>query len=162
VYRHISIQQEDFSLDAVLTRLKHQCPSSGGLCFFIGAVRDTNLAESVGGLFLEHYPGMTEAQLNRILDDAQSRWPLAGVEVIHRVGALETGDNIVLVAVAAMHRGESFAACEMIMDYLKTQATFWKKEQVASGERWLEARASDGEKLQDWTGVGGDDQPLAD
>jgi molybdopterin synthase catalytic subunit len=99
---------------------------------------------------------MTEAQLARILDAAEQRWPLAGAEVVHRIGALQPGDNIVLVAVAAAHRGEAFQACEMIMDYLKTQATFWKKEQAASGDRWLDARISDQTKLTDWDAGGVD------
>jgi len=156
VYRRISIQSDDFSLDQTLDRLKQHSGSPGGVCFFVGTVRDTNLDEQVSGLFLEHYPGMTEAQLARILDAAEQRWPLAGAEVVHRIGALQPGDNIVLVAVAAAHRGEAFQACEMIMDYLKTQATFWKKEQAASGDRWLDARISDQTKLTDWDAGGAD------
>ncbi|MEJ6670663.1 MAG: molybdopterin synthase catalytic subunit [Candidatus Azotimanducaceae bacterium] len=150
MYRSVLIQTEDFSLDAALAELKAQSGLAGGLCFFTGAVRDSNLDQAVGGLYLEHYPGMTERQLDRILDAAAQRWQLQGAIVVHRIGQLMPGDNIVLVAVAASHRGEAFEACEMIMDYLKTDATFWKKESIADGHRWIEARSSDKAKTTAW------------
>lgn len=127
MYRSILIQADDFSLDRALTELKAQSGLAGGLCFFTGAVRNSNLDDAVGGLYLEHYPGMTERQLDQIVDEAARRWQLHGAIVVHRIGHLKPGDNIVLVAVSASHRGEAFEACEMIMDYLKTNATFWKK-----------------------------------
>ena len=150
MYRRISIQSADFSLDQTLDRLKQHSGSPGGVCFFVGTVRDTNLDEQVNGLFLEHYPGMTEAQLARILDAAEQRWLLAGAEVVHRIGALQPGDNIVLVAVAAAHRGEAFQACEMIMDYLKTQATFWKKVDQNGQQQWVESKDSDQAASRRW------------
>ena len=150
MYRSILIQVEDFSLDAALAELKMQSGLAGGLCFFTGAVRNSNLDEAVGGLYLEHYPGMTERQLDQIVDEAARRWQLHGVIVIHRIGQLMPGDNIVLVAVAASHRGEAFEACEMMMDYLKTNATFWKKESIPDGHRWVEARSSDQTKATAW------------
>ncbi len=150
MYRSILIQAEDFSLDGTLAELKAQSGLAGGLCFFTGAVRNSNLDEAVNGLYLEHYPGMTERQLAQIVDEAARRWPLQGVIVVHRIGDLMPGDNIVLVAVAASHRGQAFEACEMIMDYLKTNATFWKKESIPDGHRWVEARSSDATKATAW------------
>ena len=150
MYRSVAIQTEDFSLDAALAELKAQSGLAGGLCFFTGAVRNSNLDQVVGGLYLEHYPGMTERQLDGILDAAEQRWQLQGALVIHRIGDLVPGDNIVLVAVSASHRGEAFEACEMIMDYLKTDATFWKKEAIAGGHRWIEARSCDQAKASAW------------
>ena len=150
MYRKIQIQLEDFEIDAVLESLKSQTSAAGGFCSFAGVVRDLNDDESIESLYLEHYPGMTEKQLHRILDQAESRFGLLGAVVVHRVGSLLAGDNIVLVAVAAGHRGEAFSACEMIMDYLKTQATFWKKESTSGGDRWVAARGSDLSKEAAW------------
>ena len=143
MYRKIQIQLEDFGIDAVLESLKSQTSAAGGFCFFAGVVRDLNDDESIESLYLEHYPGMTEKQLHRILDQAESRFGLLGAVVVHRIGSLLAGDNIV-------HRGEAFSACEMIMDYLKTQATFWKKESTSGGDRWVAARGSDLSKEAAW------------
>src|SRR6478672_1989920 len=122
----------------------------GSLASFVGLVRDVNEGDAVRELTLEHYPGMTEKALQDIVDQARRRWDIIDVCVIHRVGTLYPADQIVFVAVASAHRGEAFAACEFIMDYLKTQAPFWKKEQSPSGERWVEARATDDEAAQRW------------
>jgi molybdopterin synthase catalytic subunit len=144
VYSRIQIQEVDFSVDDVLSELKHASGAVGGICTFTGSVRDVNDDESVTSLFLEHYPGMTEKQLAKILQAASARFSMLGVVVIHRVGQLTPGDNIVLVAVASAHRGDAFEACHFVMDYLKTQATFWKREQRGSGgEQWLAMRGSD-------------------
>jgi molybdopterin synthase catalytic subunit len=150
VYRKIQIQLEDFAIDAVLESLKSETSAAGGFCFFAGVVRDMNDDEAIESLYLEHYPEMTEKQLHRILDEAESRFGLLGAVVIHRIGSLLAGDNIVLVAVAAGHRGEAFSACEMIMDYLKTRATFWKKEITSGGDRWVATRGSDLSKEAAW------------
>jgi len=116
----------------------------------VGLVRDVNDAAEVRKLTLEHYPGMTEKALAGIVAEAKSRWNISEALVVHRVGELAPGDRIVLVAVTGSHRGEAFAACEFIMDYLKTRAPFWKKEQTPAGERWVEARSSDEEKASRW------------
>ena len=143
VHIRIRVQEAGFSLDEAFQELRRASNGVGAVCTFTGLVRDFNDDAEVTGLFLEHYPEMTEKQLARIVDDACQRWQLMGVSVIHRIGALLPVDEIVLVAVAAGHRGEAFSACEFIMDYLKTQATFWKKEVAADGERWLTMRESD-------------------
>ena len=124
--------------------------SVGAVAAFIGTVRDVNADASVSSMTLEHYPGMTEKALTAIVDDAKARWDIVGALVIHRVGALKPADQIVLVAVSSEHRGEAFAACEFIIDYLKTRAPFWKKEETAGGARWVEARASDDDAAARW------------
>jgi molybdopterin synthase catalytic subunit len=134
----------------VFKTLREASKGVGAICTFTGLVRDLNDDTEVTGLFLEHYPDMTEKQLGRIVEDARQRWPLIGVSIIHRIGKLVPGDEIVLVAVAASHRGEAFSACEFIMDYLKTQATFWKKEVGADGEKWLTMRDSDQTAADRW------------
>jgi molybdopterin synthase catalytic subunit len=121
---------------------------------FVGLVRDLNEGTAVSRMTLEHYPGMTERALEDICAQAASRWDLLDTRVIHRVGPLEPGDAIVFVAVSSAHRGEAFAACEYIMDYLKTRAPFWKKEVTPGGERWVEARASDDEAAARWREAG--------
>jgi molybdopterin synthase catalytic subunit len=118
----------------------------GAVASFVGLVRDENDAATVRTLTLEHYPGMTEKALHGIVDEARRRWSIYDAVVIHRVGELSPTDQIVLVAVSSAHRGDAFAACEFIIDYLKTQAPFWKKELTPDGERWVEARASDDER----------------
>ena len=122
----------------------------GAIASFVGTVRDLNEGQGVAAMTLEHYPGMTERALEAICAQARERWDLYDVLVVHRYGPLEPGDQIVLVVVTSAHRGEAFAACEFVMDYLKTQAPFWKKERTAQGERWVEARASDDEAASRW------------
>ena len=138
----VSIQQEDFDLGAEVRAISSN-PRIGAVASFIGLVRDVAMT-------LEHYPGMTERAIAKIVDEAKARWQVMDCTVIHRYGALEPNDQIVLVAVASGHRGDAFAACEFIMDYLKTQAPFWKKEQAAGGARWVEAKASDDKAAERW------------
>lgn len=149
----IRVQQEDFDLGAELRALTADRPEIGGLCSFVGLVRDVhpNAGEDkVGAMTLEHYPGMTEKMLQRIEEEAQRRWPLDASLVIHRYGRLEPGDRIVLVATASAHRQAAFDACQFLIDWLKTQAPFWKKEETAEGDRWVEARGSDDEAAARW------------
>ncbi|MHC6224113.1 molybdopterin synthase catalytic subunit MoaE [Pseudomonas sp. X10] len=122
----------------------------GAVVGFVGYVRDFNDGRDVAGMFLEHYPGMTEKALGKIVDEARERWPLLKVEVLHRIGALEPGEPIVFVGVASAHRQAAFDACNFIMDYLKTRAPFWKKENTAQGPRWVEGRQSDQEAAGRW------------
>jgi molybdopterin synthase catalytic subunit len=145
---HVTDQPID--VGATLERLHGSDPRVGAVAVFLGTVRDLNAAARVATLTLEHYPGMTEKALAAIVDAAHARWPLYGVEVIHRVGTLAPTEVIVLVAVTSAHRGEAFAACEFIMDYLKTRAPFWKKELTPDGERWVEARDSDDQAAARW------------
>jgi molybdopterin synthase catalytic subunit len=148
----VRVQDEDFDLGAEVGALRAANPGVGAIACFVGAVRDINDGSEVATLELEHYPGMTEKALTAIVDAARARWPLADALVIHRVGRLRPTDQIVLVAVATAHRGDAFAACEYIMDYLKTAAPFWKKEATPGGERWVEARASDDDAFARWGG----------
>ena len=146
----VRIQREDFDVARELERLRAGDARIGAVASFLGLVRDVNEASEVRAMTLEHYPGMTEKALAQIVEEACSRWNIIDALVIHRVGELKPGDQIVLAAVAGAHRSEAFAACEFIMDYLKTRAPFWKKEQTPTGERWVEARASDEEKASRW------------
>jgi molybdopterin synthase catalytic subunit len=146
----VRVQTEDFDVSAEIARLRAGEPKVGAVASFIGVVRDLNEGSDVSQMTLEHYPGMTEKALERIVSEAKGRWDLFDVLVIHRVGPLRPTDQIVLVAVTSSHRGEAFAACEFVMDYLKTQAPFWKKEQTAAGSRWVEARDSDDAAVQRW------------
>jgi molybdopterin synthase catalytic subunit len=146
----VRVQNEDFDVARELDRLRAGDARIGAIASFVGLVRDVNEATEVHTMTLEHYPGMTEKALAQIVDQARARWDIYDALIIHRVGQLKPGDQIVLAAVAGAHRGEAFAACEFIMDYLKTRAPFWKKEQTAAGERWVEARASDEEKASRW------------
>ena len=139
----VRVQTEDFDVAREIALLRGSDARVGAVASFIGIVRDQNDAAIVQTLTLEHYPGMTEAALNDICVQAHARWDILGALVIHRIGRLAPGERIVLVGVTSSHRGEAFAACEFIMDYLKTRAPFWKKESTPSGERWVEARASD-------------------
>jgi molybdopterin synthase catalytic subunit len=146
----VRVQTDDFDAGRELAALLDGDRSVGAVAAFIGTVRDVTAEASVSSMTLEHYPGMTEKALAAIVDDAKARWDIADALVIHRVGALKPADQIVLVAVTSAHRGEAFAACEFIIDYLKTRAPFWKKEETAGGARWVEARASDDDAAARW------------
>jgi molybdopterin synthase catalytic subunit len=145
----IRVQQEDFSLEAESLALRAQ-GGAGAIVTFTGLVRDLDAGAPVRGLFLEHYPGMTEHSLSEIATQAAARWPLRGITILHRVGHLAAGEQIVFVGVSGAHRGAAFAACEFIMDYLKTRAPFWKKSLDDSGEHWVEAKQSDTEASRRW------------
>ncbi|ACR28568.1 molybdopterin synthase catalytic subunit MoaE [Burkholderia glumae] len=146
----IRVQTDDFEVGAELAALRARNPRIGAVACFIGTVRDLNEGDSVAALELEHYPGMTEKALEAIAADAIARWPGIDVTIVHRVGRLLPLDQIVLVATVSAHRGEAFASCEFVMDYLKTQAPFWKKETTPAGERWVDARSSDDAALARW------------
>ena len=146
----VTVQIEDFDVGAQLNKLRLASPNIGALVSFVGQVRDINDGDSINTLTLEHYPGMTESALLAIETEAKSRWDIGDSVIIHRVGTLKPQDQIVLVAVVSAHRGEAFKACEFIMDYLKTQAPFWKKEATKQGERWVEAKLSDDLALKQW------------
>jgi molybdopterin synthase catalytic subunit len=146
----VRIQTEDFDVGAEIAALRQGNPAIGAIASFIGLVRDANEGEPVSEMTLEHYPGMTEKALERIVDDAKSRWDIIDVMVVHRIGTLRPCDQIVLVIVSGAHRGEAFAACEFVMDYLKTQAPFWKKERTPAGSRWVDARSSDDVAAERW------------
>ena len=146
----IRIQENDFDLSAEIAALRKGDPRVGAVVSFLGTVRDMNDGSQVKGMTLEHYPGMTEKALQEILDQAKARWDIYQTLVIHRVGPLLPEDQIVLVAVTSAHRGEAFAACEFIMDYLKTAAPFWKKEDTSEGARWVDARVTDEAAMARW------------
>jgi molybdopterin synthase catalytic subunit len=146
----VRIQTEDFDAGRELAVLRGGDRAVGAVAAFIGTVRDVNADASVASMTLEHYPGMTEKALAAIIDDAKSRWEIADALVVHRVGALKPADQIVLVGVTSAHRGDAFAACEFIIDYLKTRAPFWKKEDTPDGARWVEARATDDDAAARW------------
>jgi len=149
----VRVQAEDFDIGAEIAAFRRADPGIGAIASFIGLVRDVNEGDAVAGMTLEHYPGMTEKALTAIVDEAKQRWDIVDALVIHRVGELKPLDQIVLVVVTGAHRGTAFAACEFIMDFLKTQAPFWKKEQTAAGARWVEARASDDQAAERWSGA---------
>jgi molybdopterin synthase catalytic subunit len=146
----VSIQTADFDLGAEVAALRAGDLGVGAVCTFLGTVRDRNDGQSVSALELEHYPGMTEKAIAAMMDEARQRFDIRAARVVHRVGPLLPTDQIVLVAVSSPHRGESFQACEFLMDYLKTQAPFWKKEQTPEGARWVDARVSDDAALARW------------
>jgi molybdopterin synthase catalytic subunit len=170
----VSIQTADFNLSEEVGALRRGDPRVGAVCAFVGTVRDRNAAPALAAeaaglpvqerlppgapeaagpilsLELEHYPGMTEQAIEKMIDEAQRRFDIYGARVIHRVGLLHPEDQIVMVAVVSAHRGESFKACEFLMDYLKTQAPFWKKEQTPQGSRWVDARVADDAALARW------------
>jgi molybdopterin synthase catalytic subunit len=146
----VRVQQEDFDLGAEVARLRAGDARIGAVVSFVGTVRDLNEGAQVAELELEHYPGMTERSLEDIVAQARARWPLFGALVVHRVGPMQPMEQIVLVAASAAHRGEAFAACEFVMDYLKTEAPFWKKEQTPEGARWVDARVSDDAAKVKW------------
>ena len=146
----VRVQEADFDLGAELAALRAGDARVGALASFVGLVRDINEGAGVSEMTLEHYPGMTEKALEEIVLEAKSRWEIYNALVIHRVGALRPCDQIVLVAVTSAHRGEAFAACEFIMDYLKTRAPFWKREETAEGARWVDARDKDDSAAERW------------
>ena len=142
----VSVQAADFDPAAEMAALTAGSTEAGAVASFVGLVRGTEIQ----AMTLEHYPGMTEKALAEIVDQAKERWPLLGARVVHRIGRLLPGDRIVLVAVSSRHRQAAFAACEFIMDYLKTRAPFWKYEETAAGGRWVDARESDDEAMRRW------------
>ncbi len=146
----VRVQTADFDAGAEMAALRRGNPRVGAVASFIGVVRDLNEGDSVSTMTLEHYPGMTERELQKIIDEAGTRWRMLDALVVHRVGELHPTDQIVLVVVTSEHRGDAFAACEFIMDFLKTRAPFWKKEQTPQGDRWVEARASDDDAASRW------------
>lgn len=146
----VRVQEQDFDAGAEIARLRAGNPKIGAIASFIGLVRDVNDGEAVRELTLEHYPGMTEKALEEIVAEAKTRWEVIDAVVVHRVGPLRPTDQIVLVVVASGHRGDAFAACEFIMDYLKTRAPFWKKEATPAGERWVDARETDDVAAARW------------
>ena len=148
--RRVSIQTEDFDLSGEVAALRQGNGGVGAVCSFVGTVRDRNAGDAVASMELEHYPGMTEKSIEAMVDEAFARFDILAARVVHRVGLLQPLDQIVLVAVASAHRGESFAACEFLMDYLKTQAPFWKKEATTEGARWVDARVADDAALARW------------
>jgi molybdopterin synthase catalytic subunit len=146
----VSIQAADFNLTAEVQALRQNDKRVGAVCTFTGTVRDRNDGLTVSSMELEHYPGMTEKAIEAMIDEAYKRFDIYGVRVVHRVGLLQPLDQVVMVAVTSAHRGESFKACEFLMDYLKTQAPFWKKEQTTAGARWVDARVNDDAALSKW------------
>jgi len=147
---NVRVQEADFDLGIELTAVRAGDPRVGALASFVGLVRDMNDGTGVSEMTLEHYPGMTEKALEAIVAEAKGRWEIYNALVIHRVGPLKPCDQIVLVAVTSSHRGEAFAACEFIMDYLKTRAPFWKREATADGARWVDARDADDSAALRW------------
>jgi molybdopterin synthase catalytic subunit len=146
----VRIQTEDFDLSTEVAALRSQDPGVGAVASFIGTVRERNGGDAVSRMELEHYPGMTERAIEAMIDEAMRRFRIRAARVVHRVGPLEPLEQIVLVVVTSSHRGEAFQACEFLMDYLKTQAPFWKKEHTAEGAHWVDAREADDAALQRW------------
>ena len=149
-YARVSIQTEDFDLSHEIAELRRNDKGVGAVCSFVGTVRDRNEGDAVASMELEHYPGMTEKSIEAMIDAAHQRFAIFQARVIHRIGRLLPQEQIVLVAVSSAHRGESFQACEFLMDYLKTHAPFWKKEHTSEGARWVDARVSDDAALARW------------
>ena len=149
-HTHIAVQTADFDVSDELRQLRAADARIGAVCSFVGTVRDRNDGSAVASMELEHYPGMTEKSIAEIVEAARLRFDIFGARIIHRVGLLQPQDQIVLVAVSSAHRGESFQACEYLMDYLKSLAPFWKKEQTPDGARWVDARVSDEAALARW------------
>lgn len=147
----VRVQREVFDVGRLIDSLQANDPGVGAVVNFVGYVRDINQGEAVTGLFLEHYLGMTERSLQNIIDNAKARWPLRAVEIVHRIGPLSISEPIVFVGVSSPHRQAAFEACAFIMDYLKTDAPFWKKEQTPDGARWVDARDSDDSAKAKWT-----------
>jgi molybdopterin synthase catalytic subunit len=146
----VRVQSEDFDAGAEMARLRRADPKVGAIAAFVGVVRDLNDDASVTALTLEHYPGMTEKALEAIVDEARKRFDIRDALVVHRIGTLQPTDQIVLVVVTGAHRGDAFDACRFLMDYLKTRAPFWKKEETPTGSRWVDARASDDDAAARW------------
>ncbi|MGX9379783.1 molybdopterin synthase catalytic subunit MoaE [Pseudomonas sp. JQ36] len=147
----VRVQYKSFDVGQLTADLHARNPRVGAMVNFIGYVRDLNIGQSVNELFLEHYPGMTEKALEQIADEARERWPLLGVEIVHRVGALAVSEPIVFVGVSSKHRHMAFEACAFIMDVLKTRAPFWKRETTAQGSHWVEARENDQNAALRWS-----------
>lgn len=150
----VRVQRDDFDAGAEIARLRAADPKVGAVAAFVGVARDVNDGDAVATLTLEHYPGMTERALEDICEQARRRWNVADILVVHRVGELKPTDQIVLVVVTSSHRGEAFAACAFVMDYLKTEAPFWKKETTPGGTRWVDARESDEHARASWNEAG--------
>ncbi|MBC7393683.1 MULTISPECIES: molybdenum cofactor biosynthesis protein MoaE [unclassified Variovorax] len=146
----VFVQTADFDLAAEIAALRASNSAIGAVCSFIGTVRDRNDGADVASMELEHYPGMTEKAIEAMINEAHRRFDILGARVIHRIGLLQPLEQIMMVAVVSAHRGESFQACEFLMDYLKTQAPFWKKEQTPDGARWVDARVADDKALARW------------
>ena len=146
----VSIQAADFDLQQEIAALRAGDPRVGAICSFIGTVRDRNDGTDVASMELEHYPGMTEKAIEAMIDAAHARFDILGARVVHRVGLLQPLDQIMMVAVVSAHRGQSFQACEFLMDFLKTQAPFWKNERTPEGARWVDARVADDAALARW------------
>jgi molybdopterin synthase catalytic subunit len=146
----VRVQKEDFDVGAEIAALRRADARVGAVASFVGVVRDMNEGGTVEEMTLEHYPGMTERSIEEIIAQAHGRWKIYDVLVVHRVGTLKPTDQIVLVVVTSAHRADAFAACEFIMDYLKTRAPFWKKEKTPSGARWVDARVSDDIAAERW------------
>ncbi len=147
----VRVQSGDFDAGSEIAALRQGDPRVGAVASFIGVVRDLNDGDAVSEMSLEHYPGMTESALEKIVAEAKSRWDIYDALVVHRIGRLRPTDQIVLVVVTSAHRGEAFQACEFLMDYLKTRAPFWKKEQTQQGARWVDARATDDAAADRWS-----------
>jgi len=147
----ILVQEADFDTQQQYQALQQDCPQIGAIVTFVGLMRDFNEGDKVSSLFLEHYSGMTEKVLEDIRQQAMQRWQLYQIRIVHRVGELAPSDQIVFVGVSSAHRGDAFAACEFVMDFLKTQAPFWKREQTPEGSRWVEARQSDDQAADRWS-----------
>ena len=150
----VRIQHEDFHIGAEIAAMRRGNPAIGAIASFVGVVRDVNEGDAVSAMTLEHYPGMTEKSIGDIVAQARERWKVLDALVVHRVGVLKPTDQIVLVIVASAHRGDAFAACEFIMDFLKTRAPFWKKEQTREGARWVDARITDDLAAERWQAKG--------
>ena len=146
----IDVREDDFSISEEYAQLQKTCPKAGAIVTFTGLMRDFNEGDDVTGLYLEHYPGMTEKVLNDIAKTASARWPLLTVRIIHRIGSLKPADQIVFVGVSSAHREAAFQACEFLMDFLKTKAPFWKKETTKEGHRWVDQRQSDQKASNRW------------
>ena len=147
----VRVQSGDFDVGAEMAAMRHGNPKIGAIASFVGVVRDLNEGADVAEMTLEHYPGMTEKALEKIVGETRARWDIYDALVVHRVGTLKPTDQIVLVVVASAHRGEAFQACEFLMDYLKTRAPFWKKEKTPEGARWVDARTADDESADRWS-----------
>jgi molybdopterin synthase catalytic subunit len=150
----VRVHEQDFDVSVELAAMRRGNPKIGAIASFVGVVRDINEGSSVATMTLEHYPGMTEKAITEIIDQARGRWEVLDALVIHRVGTLKPTDQIVLVIVASTHRGDAFAACEFIMDFLKTRAPFWKKEITPNGARWVDARVTDSRAAERWDSGG--------
>ena len=147
---HVSVRHADFDLSAEVAALREGDAGVGAVVAFVGTVREHSDGRGIEAMELEHYPGMTEAAIEAMIDTARQRFDIRAVRVVHRVGMLQPGEQIVLVAVSSAHRAQAFQACEFLMDYLKTQAPFWKKESSAAGARWVDARSDDDAALERW------------